>query len=71
VFQTKDGYEFEVQFHTPSSQNAKDKKVPLYEEVRNPNVSVKRRNELVSQMIALAEGVDDPKDVYSIKSHGN
>lgn len=71
VFQTKDGYEFEVQFHTPSSQNAKDKKVPLYEEARNPNVSAKRRNELVSKMISLAEGVDDPKDVYSIKSHGN
>ena len=70
IFKTPYGYEFEVQFHTKSSQKAKDKKVPLYEEVRQPGISIIRRNEIISNMIALAEQVNDPEGVYSIKSHG-
>lgn len=68
-FKTDDGYEFEIQFHTKSSQNAKDRKVPLYEEARSTNVSAKRKDEIISQMQLLAESVEDPKDIRRIKSH--
>lgn len=70
VFQTPKGYLFEIQFQTPSSQKAKDKKVPLYEERRKPGLSVKRQKELEDEMLKLAKTVKTPKNVYSIKSHG-
>lgn len=70
VYRTKDGYNFEVQFHTASTQRAKNKKIPLYEERRKPGISLDRANYLESQMVALAEDVTTPKDVYTIQSHG-
>ena len=68
-FADKDGYEFEVQFQTPSSQDAKDKKVPIYEERRQVGISKKRANELEKQMVELAEKVPYPKEIDRIKSH--
>lgn len=69
VFADDTGYRFEVQFQTPSSLKAKDKKTVLYEEVRNPDVSMKRRHIIIQEMEKLAETVPDPKDIYDIKSH--
>lgn len=69
VFKTDDGYSFEIQFHTPSSQDAKNKKIPIYEERRKPGLSAKRKRELEKQMVDLAENVTIPKDVYTIKTH--
>lgn len=69
VFKDSDGYLFEIQFHTPDSQKAKNDKIPLYEEVRKPGVTAKRRAEIERQMELLAEKVQDPKDIYKIKSH--
>lgn len=69
VFKTPDGYSFEVQFQTPSSQSAKDKKIPLYEERRKPGLSKERQLELEDKMDELAKQVTDPKDIYKIKSH--
>ena len=69
VFQDPKGYKFEVQFQTPSSQQAKDKKVPIYEERRKPGLSIERQMELERKMDKLAKGVKDPKGVFSIKSH--
>lgn len=69
VFKTPSGYEFEIQFQTPSSQAAKDKKVPIYEERRQLGISKERAYELETQMAKLAESVSDPKDIYKIKSH--
>lgn len=69
VFADDTGYRFEVQFQTPSSLKAKDKKTVLYEEVRKPDVSMKRRHIIVQEMEKLAETVPDPKDIYDIKSH--
>lgn len=68
-YKTRDGYIFELQFQTKASQNAKDKKVPLYEEVRNPKTSDKRRKELVRQMEVLANQVKDPEGINRIKEH--
>ena len=69
VFEDKDGYKFEVQFQTPASQKAKDLKLPIYEERRKPGLSKERQLELERQMEALAENVQDPKDIDKIKSH--
>lgn len=69
VFEDSNGQIFELQFHTPSSQNAKDKKVPLYEEARKPDVDSKRLAELESKMDDLAKTVSMPPNVLSIKTH--
>lgn len=69
IFSDKDGYKFEVQFHTPSSQEAKDKKLPIYEERRKPGLSKEEQMRLEKQMDALARQVTIPKDIYKIKTH--
>lgn len=69
VFQDPSGYKFEVQFQTPSSQAAKELKIPIYEERRRAGITPKRQKELERQMVDLAEMVKNPKGVYLIKSH--
>lgn len=69
-FTDKDGYEFEVQFHTPESQDAKDKKLPLYNERRTTGISERRAKELEKQMEDLAANIPDPEGVRDILSHG-
>lgn len=68
-YKSPNGYEFEIQFHTPSSQDAKTKKIPIYEEARKVGVNPKRKAELEEQMVTLAENVTEPKDIYKIRSH--
>lgn len=69
TFASKDGYQFEVQFHTKASQNAKNKKIPLYEERRQEGVSKERASQLERQMEKLALNVRDPADVVTILNH--
>lgn len=69
VFQTNDGFQFEVQFQTPSSQKAKDDKVPIYEERRKYGLSEERKKELEEKMIQLAEKVSYPNYIGLIQSH--
>lgn len=69
VYTDKNGYPFELQFHTVSSQAAKELKVPIYEERRKQGISEQRARELENQMMALAYKVKDPAGVYSIKTH--
>lgn len=68
VFSDKDGYLFEIQFQTPSSQKAKDLKVPLYEERRKPGNSESRNRELERQMVQLAENVTTPPGIDRIRT---
>lgn len=68
-YKDKDGYIFEMQFQTKASQNAKDKKVPLYEEARDPKTSEKRKAELIMQMRKLADDVYDPPGINKIRSY--
>lgn len=68
-YQTKDGYTFEMQYQTKASQQVKDKKVPLYEEARNPKTSTTRKGEIIVEMKLMADGVPDPVDISKIKSH--
>lgn len=67
TYKNKDGYEFELQFHTPASQAAKELKIPIYEERRKVGISEKRARELEAQMKDLAENVEDPPNIDKIK----
>ena len=69
IFQDKDGYKFEVQFQTPASQDAKNKKVPLYEEARQVGIKPNRLKELEKQMEDLALNVKDPIGIDKIKTY--
>ena len=71
VFGDDTGYRFEVQFQTPSSINAKEKKTKLYEEVRKEGVPEHRRTEINNKMEEIAQTVTDPKDIDKIKSHSS
>ena len=70
VYSKLDGEQFELQFHTPSSIKAKEKKTPLYEEIRKRGVDAARKTTIEKQMSDLAKHVKNPKGVYGIKSYG-
>ena len=69
TFKDKNGNLFELQFQTPSSQAAKELKLPLYEERRKVGITEVRAKELESAMVRLANNVKDPKDIDRILSH--
>lgn len=69
TFRDKIGNISELQFQTPSSQAAKELKLPLYEERRKVGINEIRAKELESGMIYLAKKVKDPKDIDLILSH--
>ena len=69
VYQTKDGYVFELQFHTNNSQGAKELNHPLYEEWRKSSTDPKRKDELDKKMKNIGIYVENPKDILTIKSH--
>lgn len=69
VFMDTDGNMFELQFQTPSSQAAKELKIPLYEERRKNGISELRAKELESNMRELANKVKDPSNINDILNH--
>lgn len=69
VYKDKDGQFFEFQFHTPSSQGAKELNHPLYEEQRKSTTSASRKKELNDQMTRIGTHVVNPEGVLTIKSH--
>lgn len=71
TFRDKSGNVFELQFQTPSSQAAKELKLPLYEERRKVGINENRAKELESGMLYLANRVKDPKDIDLILSHSS
>lgn len=71
TFKDKNGNIFELQFQTPSSQAAKELKLPLYEERRKAGINEIRAKELESGMRYLANRVKDPKYIDSILSHSD
>lgn len=71
TFKDKSGNVFELQFQTPSSQAAKELKLPLYEERRKVGINDIRAKELESGMLYLANRVKDPKDIDLILSHSD
>ena len=71
TFRDKSGNVFELQFQTPSSQAAKELKLPLYEEKRKVGINEVRAKKLESGMLYLANRVKDPKDIDLILSHSS
>ena len=68
LVRNKNGYVFEMQFHTQRSFDVKEINHKLYEESRKLNTSKERKAELTFQMIKNAESVTFPKDINKIKN---
>ena len=68
LVRNKNGYVFEMQFHTQRSFDVKEVNHKLYEESRKLNTSRERKAELTFQMIKNAESVTFPKDIDKIKN---
>lgn len=71
VIETKDGYKFELQFHTPESLENKEINHKLYEEYRLDDTSGSRKKELQKQMIDNLKKLKKPVDIDKIKSFDN
>ena len=69
VFENPSGMKFEIQFQTPESIKAKEKKTPIYEERRQFGISESRARELEQKMVELMDPIPYPKDIQKIKSH--
>jgi HK97 family phage portal protein len=69
VYTDKSGQPFELQFHTPQSQGAKELNHPLYEEARAKTTSPERAKALDAQMRGYGAVVKNPDGVMNIKSH--
>lgn len=66
TYRDPNGYEFEIQFHTPESQTAKELKLPLYNERRRAGLSESRKARLESAMHDLAEQVPYPDGILDL-----
>lgn len=66
-YKNKNGFEFEFQFQTPSSQAAKELKIPIYEQRRKSGISNKKALALEDQMRNLADQVEDPPGIFSLR----
>lgn len=72
VYENKDGYKFELQFHTDNSQGAKDVNhldEKLYDRYREATTPRGTKVKLYGKMCEIAELVRNPKDIYTIKDH--
>lgn len=69
VYEDPTGYKFELQFHTPTSQGAKELNHPLYEKQREATTSAKEKKALNQQMRDIGANVPNPPGVLDIKSH--
>ena len=71
VYSTKDGYKFELQYHTYNSQGAKEVNHPLYEEYRKADTSEFRKSAISNTMRnQTAPNVNNPEGILGIESHG-
>lgn len=72
VYENKDGYKFELQFHTNNSQGAKDVNhldLKLYDRFREAGTPRNEKMKLYGQMCEIAELVRNPNGIYTIKEH--
>lgn len=70
VYENKDGYKFELQFHTPSSEGIKDNyNHKLYEKWREKTTPQNIKEELYNLMLDSGKRVTNPPNIMSIKTH--
>lgn len=60
LYETPDGYIFELQFHTPESLQCKEVNHKLYEEARDKDCPPERARELQKKMVVNADQVTTP-----------
>ena len=68
LVKNKDGYVFELQFHTPKSFEVKKINHKLYEEVRLRDTSQERKRELINMMIENSNAIEIPNGIEKIKN---
>jgi len=67
-FKSQNGYEFELQFHTPKSIIVKEKlNHELYEEARKPITTLERLNELNRLKTENSKTIPTPPGIEKIK----
>lgn len=66
TFESPEGVQFELQFHTAESLDCKENQHAQYEEWRNPDVTPERKAELGSIMYENAKSLTRPKNVERI-----
>lgn len=71
LMQSKDGYIFELQYHTPESLEMKEKNHSLYEEARLDTTSKARKDLLHEQMVVNAQSIVIPDKVDKIEDAEN
>jgi len=69
VYKNKDGLSFELQFHTYSTQGAKEVNHPFYEEQRAVGTTKRRFDKLNAAMTQISSYSAVPDGVLDIKSH--
>jgi hypothetical protein len=68
VLETRDGLEWELQFHTAESFRIQHRDHELYEEMRKDDTPVEARRELYKKLSAPWEKVPIPKDMLVPKA---
>lgn len=63
----KEGYVFELQFHTPQSLEVKEANHKLYEKARLAETSKEMKKKLTNQMIENASSIGVPNEIERIK----
>lgn len=63
----KEGYVFELQFHTPQSLEVKEANHKLYEEARLAETSKEMKKKLTNKMIENASSIGVPNEIERIK----
>lgn len=68
LVKNKDGFVFELQFHTPESLHIKEINHKLYEEQRLDKTSIQRKKELNEIMKKNADSIESPINIHLIKN---
>ncbi|MGP1376827.1 MAG: hypothetical protein ACTTKS_04595 [Bulleidia sp.] len=68
LIESKDGYVFELQFHTPQSLEVKEMNHKLYEEARLRDTPPERKRELLDMMSKNADVIEAPNEIEKIKN---
>ena len=62
-----DGYIFELQFHTETSLEVKEKSHELYEAVRLPETSSEEKEKLIDQMVEMSDAIPMPAGIEEVQ----
>lgn len=67
LVQDKEGFVFELQFHTPQSLEIKEVNHKLYEEARQLDISKEKKEALFNQMTSNSDRIEVPNNIADIQ----